>query len=227
MAIYSDDEMLMLSGIQHYVFCPRQWALIHLEQQWAENRLTAEGRLLHDHVDDPTYRQMHGKIITLRAVPIASRQLGIYGLTDAIELHPVASSDNAIVQPKRSGYWQPVPIEYKHGHPKTNSCDEMHLTAQVLCLEEMYDINIPTAELFYGETHHRKVVAITEELRSNSILTIQNMHQLFQTGRMPKAVRAPHCRNCSLKDICMPQLSTLPSVSSYLQNDLYLYEETT
>ena len=116
--MYSEDDMLMLSGIQHYRFCPRQWALIHLEQQWDDNRLTIEGQLLHKHVDDPFYRQKCGDHITLRSVNIASRELGLYGISDAIELLPSEDVTDTIRHPKYPGHWIPVPVEYKHGKPK-------------------------------------------------------------------------------------------------------------
>ena len=114
--MYSEDDMLMLSGIQHYRFCPRQWALIHLEQQWDDNRLTIEGQLLHKHVDDPFYRQKCGNHITLRSVNIASRELGLYGISDAIELLPSDDVTDTIQHPKYPGHWIPVPVEYKHGN---------------------------------------------------------------------------------------------------------------
>ena len=113
--MYNEDDMLMLSGIQHFRFCPRQWALIHIEQQWDDNRLTIEGQILHKHVDDPFYRQKCGDQITLRAVNIASRELGLYGISDAIELLPSSSFENTILHPNYPGRWQPVAVEYKIG----------------------------------------------------------------------------------------------------------------
>lgn len=139
--MYTDDEMLMLSGIQHYMFCPRQWALIHIEQQWAENRLTAEGNILHENVDNPFYRQKNGDVITLRSVPVASKTLGLYGITDAVELMPADSSADTITHPKYPGLWKPYPVEYKRGHSKPDERDEVQLAAQAMCLEEMYGIH--------------------------------------------------------------------------------------
>lgn len=127
--MYSEDDMLMLSGIQHFRFCSRQWALIHIDQQWEENRLTIEGLILHHHVDDPFYRQKCGDLITLRAVNIASHELGLYGISDAIELHPSSSEEDTIQHPKYPGRWQPVIVEYKHGKPKKNEIDEVQLAA--------------------------------------------------------------------------------------------------
>lgn len=132
--------MLMLSGIQHFRFCPRQWALIHIEQQWDDNRLTIEGQIMHKHVDEPFYRQKCGDFITLRAVNIASRELGLYGIADAIELMSASTSENTICHPKYPGRWNPIVVEYKHGKPKRNEIDEVQLAAQVMCLEEMWFI---------------------------------------------------------------------------------------
>ena len=141
--MYTDDDMLMLSGIQHFRFCPRQWALIHIDQQWSENRLTVEGHILHKRVDDPFYRQKCGNFIALRSVNIASPNLGLYGITDVVELHPTDDVNNSIRHPKYCGLWHPYPVEYKHGRPKRNEEDEVQLAAQAMCLEELYGITIP------------------------------------------------------------------------------------
>ena len=135
--MYSEDDMLMLSGIQHFRFCPRQWALIHIDQQWEENRLTIEGQILHHHVDDPFYRQKCGDLITLRAVHIASHELGLYGISDAIELHPSSSEEDSIQHSKYPGRWQPVIVEYKHGKPKKNEIDEVQLNINMENLKRM------------------------------------------------------------------------------------------
>ena len=214
---YDDDDMLKLSGIQHYMFCPRQWALIHIEQQWEDNRLTAEGGLLHKIVDNPAYRQKNGAIITLRAVHIASHTLGLYGISDAIELIPSDTDKNVITHPRYAGYWKPYPIEYKRGHSKPDERDEVQLAAQVICLEEMYDIHIPEAALFYNETRHRETVAIDDNLRRLTRELSEAMHKSFASGITPKAVEHKGCRSCSLHDICAPELTEKTSVSYYLK----------
>ena len=221
--MYSEDDMLMLSGIQHFRFCPRQWALIHIEQQWDDNRLTIEGHILHKHVDDPFYRQKCGDLITLRAVNIASRELGLYGISDAIELHPSLSLENAIKHPKYTGLWKPVVVEYKHGRPKRNEVDEVQLAAQTMCLEEMYSIHIYKGIFFYGELRHRVTVEITDKLRNIVRQCASDMHELFKTSIIPKAIYSKHCSKCSLSDLCMPKIaSNCTSVSEYLNNNLYL-----
>ena len=219
--MYTEDEMLMLSGIQHYMFCPRQWALIHIEQQWAENRLTTEGQLLHKNVDNPFYRQKNGDTITLRSLHIASKRLGLYGITDAVELIPSDSPEDSITHNRYPGYWKPYPVEYKRGHSKPDERDEVQLAAQAMCLEEMYGINIPYGALYYDEVKHRETIAISDGLRRTTQQCAKQMHDIFKSGIMPKPVKASHCRNCSLKDICMPEMSDCTQVKTYLNNNLY------
>lgn len=211
----------MLSGIQHYMFCPRQWALIHIEQQWAENRLTTEGQLLHKNVDNPFYRQKNGDTITLRSLHIASKRLGLYGITDAVELIPSDSPEDSITHNRYPGYWKPYPVEYKRGHSKPDERDEVQLAAQAMCLEEMYGINIPYGALYYDEVKHRETIAISDGLRKTTQQCAKQMHDIFKSGIMPKPVKASHCRNCSLKDICMPEMSDCTQVKTYLNNNLY------
>ena len=219
--MYKDEDMLMLSGIQHFMFCPRQWALIHIDQQWEENRLTAEGQLLHINVDNPSYRQKNVETITLRSVAIASKELGLYGVSDAIELHPVIDGQNGISHKSYPGTWLPFPIEYKRGKPKRTSIDEVQLAAQAMCLEEMYGIQIESGALYYGETKHREVVSIDQELRSLTIKCAKEMHHIFCTGIIPKADKDKQCRSCSLVDICLPNMNSWSKVSSYLKKCLY------
>ena len=212
----------MLSGIQHFRFCPRQWALIHIEQQWADNRLTIEGQILHEHVDDPFYRQKCGDRITLRAVSIVSRELGLYGISDAIELLPSLSDEDTIRHPKYFGLWKPVVVEYKHGKPKKNKEDEVQLAAQTMCLEEMYSIHIPYGVIFYGELRHRVEIDITESLKGIVRQCAIDMHEMFRSGIVPRAEYGSQCKKCSLKDVCMPEIRhNATTVSTYLNNNLY------
>lgn len=219
--MYTEDEMLMLSGIQHFMFCPRQWALIHMEQQWEDNRLTTEGNILHSNVDNPFYRQKNGDVITLRSLHIASNNLGLYGITDAVELIPSDTADDAITHNRYKGYWKPYPIEYKRGHSKPDERDEVQLATQVMCLEEMYGIHIPYGALYYNEDKHREVIAISEALRTTTKQCARQMHEIFNSGMMPQAEPERHCRNCSLKDICMPEMANCTKVSTYLNRNLY------
>lgn len=223
--MYNDDDMLMLSGIQHYRFCPRQWALIHIEQLWADNRLTAEGEVLHKHVDNAAYRQKCGDCICLRSVRIASHELGLYGISDVIELQPTDDVSNSINHPSYPGRWLPYPIEYKHGRPKKNEVDEVQLAAQAMCLEEQYGIHIGWGAFFYHEIRHRVDVEITPYLRDIVIQCAEEMHTIFQSGRIPTITQGKHCDRCSLKDFCMPDTINQPAASTYLKH--HLYEEAT
>lgn len=213
--------MLMLSGIQHFMFCPRQWALIDIEQQWADNKLTVEGNLLHKNVDNPFYRQKNGDTITLRSLHIASRTLGLYGITDAVELLPTDSPDNAVTHNRYPGYWKPYPVEYKRGKPKRDATDEVQLAAQAMCLEEMYGISIPYGALYYNEVKHRETIAISDALRSTTMQCAKQMHDIFKSGTLPQAIKAPHCRNCSLSNICLPEMCNCTQVKTYLNSSLY------
>lgn len=222
--MYCDDDMLMLSGIQHFRFCPRQWALIHIEQQWDDNRLTMEGSLMHRHADDPFYRQKCGDYISLRSVSIASHHLGLYGVTDVVELHPAEDEENAISHPHYPGRWLPYPVEYKHGKPKKHKEDEVQLAAQAMCLEEQYGIRIDYGAIFYAEIRHRVEVQISEELRKIVTDCTRQMHEIFLSGQLPTIQRGMHCENCSLKNACMPGSADCTRVSHYLKKNLY--EET-
>lgn len=222
---YSEEDMLMLSGIQHYVFCPRQWALIHLEQQWKGNVLTIEGMLLHQQVDNPAYRAKKGDKITLRRVALASQTLGLTGFSDAIELQPVETSEDAILHPSYPGYWKPIPIEYKRGKSKPNRCDEVQVAAQAICLEEVYGIHIPKGMIFYHEEKGREEVVIDDELRRFTQQCANDMHQIYRSGTTPPAVYSTHCSRCSLYDLCIPLLSSKQDVKDYLTQSLY--EEAT
>ena len=221
---YEEDEMLMLSGIQHFVYCPRQWALIHIEQVWEENRFTAEGQILHKQADDPFYRQKNGDFVSLRSVSIASKALGLYGFTDVVELHPSDNPNNCITHPSYPGYWKPYPVEYKRGHSKPDERDAVQLAAQVICLEEMHNIKIDHAFLFYGETKHREEIVMDEPLRSLTQEHADEMHRIYSSGIVPKSTKSRKCTNCSLCDICLPDTKNKLLATNYLKKNLY--EET-
>lgn len=165
-----------------------------------------------------------GKKITLRSVSVASRKLGLYGLSDAIELIPSDDSENSITHRRYDGLWMPIPVEYKHGRRKPDNRDVVQVVAQAMCLEEMYGITIPYGVLYYWGENHREIVGITDEIRSFVSYCSRQMHQIFDSGITPPAEYKPHCRRCSLVDVCMPDLKRRKSVKSYLITNLY--EET-
>lgn len=218
---YTEDEMLMLSGIQHYRFCPRQWALIHIDQQWEDNKLTIEGHLLHEHVDDKEYRQKCGKVISLRSVNIASSQLGLYGVSDIIELRSSKETFNAITHPRYPGFWKPYPIEYKHGSTKNGDEDKLQLMAQAMCIEEQYDIIIEYGFIYYAKTKHREKILFTDELRDIVSSCAIEMHNIYSTGILPMCKYDKKCKNCSLLNKCLPVKPSQTTVSFYLQKNLY------
>lgn len=216
---YTDETLLMLSGIQHFAFCPRQWALIHVEQQWVENVLTVEGQHLHERVDNPHETEMLKDKIVIRAMPVVSYELGLSGRADVVELLPAADGgeNNSIEVAGRAGRWTIAPIEYKRGKPKRGNFDTVQLCAQAICLEEMYGIVLYQGWLFYGETRHRLEVEFTAGLRTEVERYSQRMHVLYQQGITPLAEYKPHCKSCSLIHICMPQqFSGAKSANAYL-----------
>jgi len=215
---YQPDDLLPLSGIQHFLFCRRQWALIHVERQWQENALTVEGKLLHKRVDNPFFSETRKGVITARSVPIASYRLGLAGVCDVVEF---TESPDGVKLPGRGGLFLPSPVEYKRGHEKRDPCDEAQLCAQAMCLEEMLAVTIPVGYLYYGETRHRVAVELTAELRQLVREMSDEMHAYFQRGYTPRVKTSKACRSCSLADICLPGLqeNVIPA-SKYIQQQV-------
>ncbi len=215
--MYAEDDLLMLSGIQHFAFCKRQWALIHLEQVWAENRLTVEGHHLHERVDDPFQDTSRKTVIICRSISVVSLRIGLYGIADVVEFHSSDSGENAMPLPHHPGYWRPVPVEYKRGKPKPDERDEVQLCAQAICLEEMYGITLTHGYLYYGETRHRFAVDFTDEIRHLVEQYAAQMHSCYERRITPPPEYAPRCRSCSLVNDCLPrQKVRWKSVQSYL-----------
>ena len=218
--VYNEEDYLQLSGIQHFLFCRRQWALIHVEQQWEENLRTVDGQLMHKNAHDAQSHTRRGDILTVRGLKIHSAKMGLSGECDVVEFR---KSSDGVPLAVTDGRWQPYPVEYKRGTEKPNHMDEAQLCAQALCLEEMLCCDIPEGALFYGETRHRQPVKFSLELRQEVIEAVQEMHQLFQRGSSPKVKPTKACNACSLKDLCLPKLMRTRSVSAYLHDQL---EET-
>ncbi|MBI5029477.1 MAG: CRISPR-associated protein Cas4 [Chloroflexi bacterium] len=215
---YTPDDLLPLSGIQHFLFCRRQWALIHVEQQWKENVLTAEGRIMHNRADDPFFTETRNGIITARSVPIASYRLGLSGVCDVVEF---TTSPDGVKLPNRDGLYLPTPIEYKRGKEKRDHSDETQLCAQAMCLEEMLSTNISHGFLYYGETRHRLQVEFTAELRTLVQEMSDEMHNYFSRGYTPKVKTSKACRSCSLADVCLPVLQEkVIAASKYIRQQI-------
>lgn len=200
---YPPEDYLPLSGIQHFCFCRRQWALIHIENMWEENVLTAQGHILHERADDPFLTEVRGNMVITRAVPVASCILGLSGICDVVEYIP---SSTGVVLKGRQGRFQPAPVEYKRGHEKTDHSDEVQLCAQAICLEEMLSVSIPTGYFYYWETRHRVKVELEENLRSLVYEMAKEMHNYYDRGYTPKVKPNKSCRSCSLNDICFSKL---------------------
>lgn len=202
-AEYAPDEFLPLSGLQHFIFCRRQWALIHVERQWQENGLTAEGRILHQRVDDPFFTEKRKETIIARSVPVASPSLGLSGLCDVVEF---TESAEGVQLPGRVGHYLPAPVEYKRGKEKRDPCDEAQLCAQAMCLEEMLAVSMPTGFLYYRQTRHRTAVDLTAALRQVVRTAAKEMHAYYQRGYTPTVKPFKGCQSCSLASACLPKL---------------------
>mgnify|MGYP001047568639 CR=1 FL=1 len=219
--MYEEEDYLQLSGIQHFSFCRRQWALIHLEQQWSENVRTVEGKLLHEKAHDVTGRESRANLLISRAMPVCSRELGISGECDVVEFHP---SSDGVPLAGRAGTYAVLPIEYKRGRPKESQADMLQLAAQAMCLEEMLCCHIPYGYLFYGETRRREKVEISETLREDVRNMLREMHGYFARKYTPKVKWSKSCNACSLQDICMPVLGKGKSAANYI--NVHIREES-
>ncbi len=216
--LFEEDNFLMLSGIQHIAFCERQWALIHLEQQWEENVRTVEGRHFHEKADDPFIVETRGDQLISRSVPLLSYHLALYGVADVVEWYRVQESNNGIDLKGHDGIWQPKPVEYKRGIPKKDDRDKVQLCAQAICLEEMLHIHIESGDLYYGQTRRREHVVFNMDLRDRVKSLASRMHILYQEGVTPQARQGPHCKLCSLANICLPKIARKSgSVSRYVK----------
>ena len=223
-----EDAYLMLSGIQHFAFCPRQWALIHIEQLWADNVHTVIGHHVHERVDDWTVDETRGNVRIVRAMPLVSAQLGLRGVADMVEFHRVSEeADDTVQLDGRDGFWRVIPVEYKKGAPKPDDRDEVQLCAQAICLEEMLDVRISYGYLYYDTVKHREEVVFTGKLRERVHQISKQMHKLFAEGRTPQVSYGKHCGSCSLEALCQPKWSKLGnhSASVYVRNLIAEMEE--
>lgn len=214
---YKEEDYLMLSGIQHFTFCRRQWALIHIEQQWQENEHTVAGELLHKNAHDPYFYEKRKDVIVSRAMPVFSRTMGVTGECDIVEFKKAA---NGISLYGHRGTYQVYPVEYKKGKPKDTQIDILQLTAQAMCLEEMLSTEIKEGAVFYGEIRHRENMVFTDDLREQVIAAFEEMHQLFSKGYTPKVKWSKACNACSLKEVCMPKLGKTLSVKDYVHRTI-------
>ena len=207
--MFKEEDFLQLSALQHFIFCQRQCALIHIEQLWVENQFTAEGRIMHDKAHEEK-TEMRKNVRIERGIPLRSNALGLNGKADVVEFH----KDN-------SGRWIPFPVEYKRGKPKLDNCDKVQLCAQALCLEEMLNVKITSGALFYGKTRHRFNVEFDEALRKETKGAVSGLRAFIDARKTPKPVYEKKCDTCSFLDVCLPKLIQKNySVEKYLKISL-------
>ncbi len=210
---FDEEDYLQLSGLQHFCFCRRQWALIHIENQWAENFRTVDGALMHENVHNQEFRESRGDLLIVRGLSVRSAELGVSGQCDVVEFH---RDESGVPLRGRKGLWLPYPVEYKRGKQKENIADELQLCGQAMCLEEMLCCTIPEGALYYGEPRRRSIVALTPELRDRVRESLTEMHELYQRRSTPKVRPSKSCNACSLKELCLPKLMRNRKVSDYL-----------
>ncbi|NLB68151.1 MAG: CRISPR-associated protein Cas4 [Lentisphaerae bacterium] len=222
---YPDDQLIQLSALQHLIFCERQFALIHIEQVWDENRLTAEGRVLHESVDQAG-SESRRDVRQATAVRIKSHRLGLIGMMDMLEFHRASNADTpdisslAVRLPRSADLWIPFPVEYKRGKPKDHRADEVQLCAQAICLEEMLNVEIKHGALFYGQPRRRADVTFDSTLRNLTAAAAQHAHELIAQGTTPVANYTPKCRSCSMNDSCQPQVKPNNSAKAWLDKEI-------
>lgn len=211
---YNEEDFLQLSGLQHFAFCRRQWALIHMEQQWVDNLWTVSGNIFHEKAHDNRKGESRGDMLVTRGMQVHSYTLGISGACDVVEFH---QSVDGVYLPNREGKWQAYPVEYKRGSSKLVDADRLQLCAQAMCLEEMLCCQILEGALFYGETRRREAVSFTPELREQVRTMLAEMHALYVRKYTPKVKPSQKCNACSLRELCLSKLSRKKSVTEYLR----------
>lgn len=217
MSAFDEEDFLQLSGLQHFLFCRRQWALIHIEKLWMDNLRTTSGELMHDRAHSEALSEKRGDIIVTRGMSIFSRTLGVSGQCDVLEFHRAA---DGIAIHGWDGLWIPFPVEYKRGEPKPDNCDAAQLCGQAICIEEMLCCRINCGALFYGETRRRQAVEFTDGLRKEVSDALFEMHGLFRRGYTPKVKPTKSCNACSMKELCLPALMKSRPVRAYMEESL-------
>ncbi|MEN8613803.1 CRISPR-associated protein Cas4 [Dehalogenimonas sp. THU2] len=219
--MFTEDDLLPISALQHLAFCERQAALIHLEGEWQENKLTVEGHGLHDKVHEDDAEVRNG-VRLVRGLRVRSLEFGLVGAIDMLELTPVDSAEaGGVALPGLRGRFLPYIVEYKRGRPKLDHCDEIQLCAQALCLEEMLGASIAESAFFYGTPRRRHAVTLDMDLRAETGRLAVRLREIIDSGQTPPPEYAPRCQNCSLIDLCLPQAPRQEgSVSRYLKRTI-------
>lgn len=215
MSEYSEEDYLQMSGIQHFCFCRRQWALIHIEEQWQDNILTAEGEIQHARCHDSSQKDKRKDVFTVRGLRVVSHRLKLSGCCDVVEFH---SDTGGVSLDRLEGLWKPIPIEYKHGtYTSSGYADKLQVCAEAMALEEMLVCEIPYAYLFYQKDKRREKVDLNEDIRNKTLSMAREMWEYASRGYTPKVKIQPGCKSCSLNDICLPQLTKSEDVSEYIR----------
>lgn len=214
---WQEAEYLMISGIRHFIYCRRRWALIHIEQAWEENYFTTHGTLLHERVDQPNIKEKRRATVTIRAMTIASYRLGMNGVCDLVEFR---KDPQGVYIPQYSGTYIPHPVEYKRGKSQKNDSDRYQLLAQLMSLEEMLSIELSEASIFYHDVRRRTSYSFSIEDKEHLMKIAEEMHTLYSRGYTPKPKISQKCRSCSLKNICLPELDQVKIASTYIQERL-------
>jgi len=212
--VYNDeDDYLMISGIQHFKFCKRQWALIHIEQQWEENVKTIEGHYIHRNADNPFLREKRGNKLIVRSMPIKSNILKITGVCDVVEF---IEDLKGITIEGVKGRFLPYPVEYKRGKPKRDEADILQLAAQAICLEEMLLCQVNKGYIYYHEIKHRLEIDLNHEVKAKVKSIVAEMQQYYTRRFTPTVKTGSFCKSCSLQNICVPKLMNKRTVKSYI-----------
>lgn len=211
--MHEDDELLALSGIQHFAYCRRQWGLIHIEQVWKDNLLTTLGDLMHERAHNEELRERRGDLLIVRGLTVRSADLGIWGKCDVVEFHHDATGHPLFGE---EGLWRAVPVEYKRGSQKAGNEDRLQLCAQAMCLEDMFACELERGYLFYGTTKSRETVEFTDGLRKAVRDAVAEMHRLYVRRHVPNVRQGAKCRSCSLAELCIPKAIN-KRVSTYVE----------
>ena len=213
---YSDDDCIAISGLQHLAFCKRQWGLIHLNQEWAENYLTAQGKIMHERVDSG-YQEFRRGVKQFSGLHVRNMDLGLYGRMDVLEVEQTEGPYVEIPWINLSGNWRLRPVEFKHGKPKEHNADLIQLCAQALCLEEMTGLPVNEGSIFYCELRRRTEFEFDEDIRAETIGLAKDAHRLIASGKVPEAEVNHNCKSCSLMDFCKPNIGNQKKLKDYYQ----------
>lgn len=222
MMVYDEDDYLKLSGIQHFAYCPRQWALIHMENQWFENLFTVDGKIIHENAHDRSFYESRNDKKIVRGMRVVSHELRISGECDIVEFH---LDEQGIVIKNSDKRWKIFPVEYKRGGEDKNNAASMQLCAQAMCLEEMFGYSVPFGAIYHRQTHSRQKVEFTESLRQIVKETISEMHKIYASHITPLVGFADQhrCKACSLLNVCVPELFKCDDVDFYINGNMREY----